>query len=71
METVKSLWGTKFVFFTRNQYEEMTCRVVHGEQLIRSFNVLTGVRQGCLLSPFLFLLVIDWLIKHPLKGRET
>ena len=26
--------------------------------------MLTGVCQGCLLSPFLFLLVIDWIIRQ-------
>ncbi|VDO54672.1 unnamed protein product [Schistosoma margrebowiei] len=28
-----------------------------------AFQVRTGVRQGCLLPPFLFLLVIDWIMK--------
>ncbi|VDP74225.1 unnamed protein product [Schistosoma mattheei] len=36
---------------------------MHGGQLANSFEVKIDVRQGCLLSPFLFLLVIDWIIK--------
>ncbi|VDP53699.1 unnamed protein product [Schistosoma margrebowiei] len=28
-----------------------------------AFQVRTKVRQGCLLSPFLFLLVVDWIMK--------
>ena len=26
--------------------------------------MLTGVHQGCSLSPFLFLLVIDWIMRQ-------
>jgi hypothetical protein len=37
----------------------MSYRIVHAGQLSDSFEVKTGVCQGCLLSPFLFLLVID------------
>ena len=46
----------KLISLIRNTYEEMACRVIHTEQLTDSFMVKTGVRQGCLLSPFLFLL---------------
>ena len=54
-----------------NQYEGMTCRVVHGQQLTYAFRVLTGVRQGCLQSPFLFLLAIDWLMKMSTEEKRN
>ncbi|VDP58092.1 unnamed protein product [Schistosoma margrebowiei] len=47
----------------RNSYDELQCKVVHGGQLTDAFQVRTGVRQGCLLSPFVFLLVVDWIMK--------
>lgn len=53
----------KITNIIRNSYEGMTCRVVHGQQLTDAFQVRTEVRQGCLLSPFLFLLAIDWVMK--------
>ncbi|VDP24764.1 unnamed protein product [Schistosoma margrebowiei] len=53
----------KIVNIIRNSYDGLHCKIVHGEQLTRSLEVKTGVRQGCLLSPFLFLLVIDWIMK--------
>ena len=53
----------KFIYLTRNSYEDMAYRVVHEGQVTDSFMVKTGVRQGCLLSPFLFLLAIDWIMK--------
>ena len=47
----------------KNSYDETTCRVIHGRQLSDAFLIRTGVTQGCLLAPFLFLLVIDWITK--------
>ena len=31
----------------------------------------TGLRQGCLFSLFLFLLVIDWIMKTTTTGRNN
>ncbi|CAH8544655.1 unnamed protein product [Schistosoma intercalatum] len=53
----------KIVNIIRNSYDGLQSKVVHGGQLTDAFQVRTGVRQGCLLSPFLFLLVVDWIMK--------
>ena len=55
----------------RNLYDGLTCRVVHGNQLTDAFPVRTGVRQGCLLSPFLFLMAIDWVMKVSTKDKRN
>ena len=47
----------KITNIIRNSYEGLTCRVVQGRQLTDAFEVRTGVRQGCLLSPFIYLFI--------------
>ena len=61
----------KITSLIRCIYQDMNCRVTHAGQLSECFEVKTGVRQGCLLSPFLFLLVIDWIMKTTTTGRNN
>ena len=44
-------------------YQDFSCQVIHSGSVTEPFTISTGVRQGCLLSPLLFLIVIDWVTK--------
>ena len=61
----------KLTNIIRNTYKGMECRVLHEGQLTEPFKVTTGVRQGCLLSPFLFLLAVDWIMTNATKGKRN
>ena len=37
--------------------------MVHKGKLTEKFEIKTGIRQGCLLSPFPFILTIDWIME--------
>jgi hypothetical protein len=61
----------KMVNIIKNSYEGMTCKIVHEGQLTETFEVETGVRQGCLLSPIIFLIAIDWVMKTATANSNT
>ena len=44
---------------------------MHQGRLTKKFEVRTGVRQGCLLSPFLFLIAIDWIMNKTTEGARN
>jgi len=62
---------SKFVNLIRNMYENTTDRVIHGGQMSEPFHITTGVRQGCILSPFLFSLAIDWIMTQTVHGNNN
>jgi hypothetical protein len=75
----KALWGVlgeyrvpeKVIKMIRILYNGFECAVIHEEKLSAYFEVETGVKQGCLLSGLLFLLVIDWLMRRTTEVRGT
>ena len=48
--------------FLRNMYMHLQSCVCTGEGLTKCFTCKIGVRQGCMLSPFLFILYLNELI---------
>ena len=60
----------KIITLIRNTYDGMTCKVTHAGRITELFHVKTGVRQGCLLSPFMLLVAIDWTMKTTTKTEE-
>ena len=41
-----------------------------GDGLSDWFQVLTGVRQGCILSPLLFAVTINWVMKQATGNKD-
>ena len=50
-----SSWLSKFVNILHQLHDGMTAQVTIGGQESKPFLVHTGVRQGCMLAPVLFI----------------
>ena len=51
-------------------YSNTQCAVVDGEGTSDWFNVKSGVKQGCNISGFLFIMVIDWIMSKTTKDNN-
>ena len=54
----------KFINIIKQLYSNHSVRILHNNQLSDPIKIETGVRQGCILSPTLFLIAIDWVMKQ-------
>lgn len=53
---------TKIINLVKAMYHNYSCRVCHDGLISDPIEVSAGVRQGCLLSPLLFLVVLDGIM---------
>jgi hypothetical protein len=51
-------------------YEVNTCEVVREGKLSDTVAVNTGASQGCILSPIIFLVVMDNVMNRMILGKE-
>ena len=74
----ESLWNIlimygipiKIVNIIRNTYEKSECCVQIDGEKTEWFEITAGVRQGCIWSPLLFLILIDYILKHSLYDNK-
>jgi hypothetical protein len=59
---------TKIINLIRALYTDSKCVVRVGKNTSPEFHVRTGVKQGALLSPTLFNIVLDFVLKRALDG---
>jgi methyl-accepting chemotaxis protein len=60
----------KIVNLIRVTYNGYKCQVVHEGKLTEPFGVTSGVRQGCILSTIIFLLVIDDIMRKSTQRKR-
>ena len=67
----ESLWNImrsygipgKMVRVIADIYEDFECAVIDGSETSDWFKIKSGVKQGCVMSGFLFLLALDWIMR--------
>ena len=59
----------KIVSLIETFYNHFECSVILSNTSSEWFPVKSGVRQGCTLSPILFLVVIDWVMRKTTSDK--
>ena len=70
---IMGLYGIppKLVRMVQAMYKGSKCAVIDGGGKTDWFDIKSGVLQGCVMSGFLFLLVIDWVMRKSLREGNT
>ena len=61
----------KIIRIVEKMYENNVCAVLDGNGMTEWFQVLTGVKQGCTMSGFLFLLVVDYIMRQTTDSNSN
>jgi hypothetical protein len=61
---------TQIVILIKETYRGYACRVVNEGRVSEPISVQTGVRKGCILSPTMFLIVIDAVMRNVNRDRR-
>ena len=70
MLTILKVYGIpeELVMAISIMYEHTTAKVITHDGETETFNILAGVLQGDTLAPYLFVIVIDCVMRTDLQG---
>jgi hypothetical protein len=60
----------KILNLIKEMYRDYECKVTHEGKVTETFQVCSGVRQGCVFSPTLFVLVLDDIMRTVIADRK-
>ena len=61
----------KIITIIRPFYDDFQCAVEDQGEACEWFNIKTGVKQGCNMLGFLFLIIMDWVMRRTVKSGEN
>ena len=61
----------KFVCIIRNWCDNSEGAVAYEGSILDSFKVTTGVKQGSVISGFIFTIVLDWVMRRTVEEERT
>ena len=70
MENHGELWN-KIIHMVQMLYEDSECAVLDKGEESEWFKVKTRVKQGDVMSGFIFLMVVDWIMRNTTAGNKT
>ena len=61
----------KLVNMIKAMYSNSKCAVINGTETSQWFDVKSGVKQGCVMSGLLFLIVMDWIMTKTVENDNN
>ena len=61
----------KLITMMKIMYDDFECSVLEEGEQTRWFKITTGVKQGCVMSGFLFLLTVDWTMRRTTERHRN
>ena len=60
----------KLVNVIKMLYQDFSSQVICNTEVTDAFQITTGVKQGCILSPLLFVLGINWIMENVIEEEK-
>ena len=78
-ESLPSIWKildnygipVKLINIIKALYSRPTCSVKTSSGTAEPFEIMSGVRQGCILSPFLFIVSLDFVMRRAMNNQNS